>query len=496
MALIPYIIRSFRGGISDESDKGIAGSFKFGHGLDIHKKDDTLSCNQRMETVLDETRGMADYGGTTMTGLINVFVSASDGSTYAFSDRGSIFSRTGEGNWIFVYQDENGAIKGACEHEDSNGNNYLYWASGTSISRKPFPGVNSAPDTATMRWTDVTMNWKVEDIVDTFWKTMKMINGDLTICNGESLAQLSDAGAFDPSVMTIYPNNILTCLEERDDFVIMGSWNRDYLDESYLWSSIAGSENYIQKKKIPTKEVNALIYTELPLLQAGSEGQIYYSDFTNVIPITKIIGGGEVTPHGVTVENNLALFGFYGGDYPGLWSFGRKAKNRPQVLNYEYRLVNEHSGTGSTTTIGAVINTGGIVLASWGATDLKGTYYGVDQVSSTMKADAIYEGLEFDGGKPYWKKSVNQIKVIMSPMEANTAISIKFKGDKETDWRYAFLGSESTTFSVTGATEAIFGIDKPMHIYEVGAELTPYNNNTPEILSITSYLDGSGWEMA
>ena len=34
--MIPYIIKSFRGGVSDESNKGVAGAYKFGYGLDIH----------------------------------------------------------------------------------------------------------------------------------------------------------------------------------------------------------------------------------------------------------------------------------------------------------------------------------------------------------------------------------------------------------------------------------------------------------------------------
>ncbi len=81
-------------------------------------------------------------------------------------------------------------------------------------------------------------------------------------------------------------------------------------------------------------------------------------------------------------------------------------------------------------------------------------------------------------------------------MAANTGISIKFKGDKESAWRYAFLSGGTTTFSVTDATEAVFSMDKPMHVLELGAELTPYVNTAPEILSITTYLDGSGYEMA
>jgi len=47
MALIPYLIKTFRGGVSDENDKGIAGSFKHGHSLDIHKRNDSLLASKR-----------------------------------------------------------------------------------------------------------------------------------------------------------------------------------------------------------------------------------------------------------------------------------------------------------------------------------------------------------------------------------------------------------------------------------------------------------------
>ena len=103
MPLIPYIINSFRGGVSDENDKGISGSFKFGSNLDIHKRNDSITCGQRMLTVLDATRGMADYGGTTMTNLINVFVAGSGGSTFSFWGQGSIFFPPSEGEWTFFF---------------------------------------------------------------------------------------------------------------------------------------------------------------------------------------------------------------------------------------------------------------------------------------------------------------------------------------------------------------------------------------------------------
>src|SRR3990170_57577 len=154
--MIPYIITSFRGGISDENSRCIAGSFKHGYSLNIHKRDDSLSCGSTMVTVLGESVGVfgSSSAGTTMTGIVNVFVPASDGSLYAFTDQGSIWCMTGDGQWVFKHNDENGKITGAAEFKDTNGDNYLYWATASALARKPFPGSNIAPDTGIARWTD------------------------------------------------------------------------------------------------------------------------------------------------------------------------------------------------------------------------------------------------------------------------------------------------------------------------------------------------------
>ena len=80
-----YSIDTFRAGISDESDKGVRGSFKHGYGLDIHGRDDVLTCKQAMATIFGASN-------TTQTGIIRHFVNSSDGSTYCFGSTGSIFT--------------------------------------------------------------------------------------------------------------------------------------------------------------------------------------------------------------------------------------------------------------------------------------------------------------------------------------------------------------------------------------------------------------------
>jgi len=488
--MIPYIIKSYRGGISDESDKGITGAYKFGYGIDIHGVDDVLTGKQAMATILSSAAGVfgTGYAATTHTGIINFFVPASDGTTYCFGSTGSVFARSGDGTWNFVYNDENGAIKGACEWQLDTGVNYLWWATNTSIARKELAGVDIAPDTGTARWTDVAMDyWKLLDPAD--YHTMRGASGRMMIANGNFLASIDYAGNLDIAALNIRPGNLIKTLEESDDYVVLGSFRQDNSEEGHIWSWIVTALNWIQKKRIPVKGVNSMIDTELLLLQGGEDGELFYSDFVNAIPLHAIPGGGRTTPSGVSIENDLAVFGIYGGTYPGIWSYGRRRKNRPMVLNYDYRLAQTVAGN-AITTVGAVAMVNGELLASWGtAAD-----YGVDSVSSTTKATALYEGLEFSGGRPYLKKNFDTIVVNMAPLSAGCSISAKFKLEKDTSWKYGVLGDGSTTFSVTDATEAIFNTGWPGNTYEVGLELNPSGNTSPQILSISSYLGDKGYE--
>lgn len=474
--MIPYIIKNFRGGISDESDKGIPGSFKHGYGLEIHDRDDVLKCGSSVITV----------NSSLVSDLINYFVPASDGSMYAFGSVGSIYAIAGNKDdpaVSFVYNDVDGAIKGAYEFQGSDGITYMYWATASQISRRDMStGAKDLP------WTNVVANWKTEKISSSaVWHPIVNASGALLIGNAEGVSMLDFDGNFNPYKLNIRPGNLINTLEERDDYVIIGSERWDESEEGHLWSWIVTALNWVQKKRIPVKGINALIQTELNLLQGGSNGEIFYSDFSNVVPIAKIPGGGQVNPGGVSIDNDLALFGFYGGTYPGLWTYGRRMKNRPQALNYSYRLAATVAGS-SVSSIGAVATFNGIPFASWGTTDGSTSNYGIDCVTSTTKANAIYEGLEFDGGSSHLNKTIDTIVLIMSPLASGTSVSAKFKLDKENDWRYAILGSGATTFSVANEIIALFNLGKPGRIYEVGVELNASGANSPEIHSIVSYL--------
>ena len=331
---------------------------------------------------------------------------------------------------------------------------------------------------------------------------MRNAGGNLCIANGNFLATIKYDGSFDPADMNLRPGNIIKCLEERDDYVLMGSERIDESEEGHIWSWIDTATNWIQKKKIPVKGVNAMIDTERLLLQGGTTGEIYYSDFANTAPLNSIPAGGQCNPGGVSIYNDLALFGIYGaGDQSGIYSYGRRNINRPFALNHEFRLSETVSGN-TISEIGAVWVNSSAAFASY-KTAGSTTYYGIDMVSTSTRASARYEGLEFNGGSPPLKKPYISQKVVMEPLPSGTQLSVIYKqergttsesesGSQGTGWRYARVGGgSSTAFTTTDATEAEFTITGDARTYEIGLELEPSGNSTPEVTALIGYLGES-----
>jgi len=489
----PHEINSFRGGVSDENDKGVVGSFKHGEALDIHAQDDALTARQALTTVFGASN-------TTQAGVFNFFVNAIDGSTYAFGSTGSIYARSGGGVWNNVYNDENGAILGAAEWQLSDGVNYMFWATATSVARKTMPGTTTAPDSAQGLWADATQDWRATlDAAD--WHTMRPASGSLLIANNEYIAEIGYGGVFNNTALDIRPGNVIKTLEERDDYAIMGTGRKDKSEEGHIFSWISSATSWVQKKRIPIKGINTLINTEFLIAQGGSDGELFFTDFVNATPLHGIPGGGQANPGGAAIEDDIAMFGIYGGTYPGIWSYGRKRKNRPYALNYPYLMVPALAGS-TISTISAVTVADGTLLASWGTTDGSTSDYGVDAVDSSSKATAKYEGLEFSVS-PHLKKKFNTVKLILDPMVSGTSVSVRFKKDHKTTegdssagagWKYAVTGGGATSFGVEDATEAIFTLGDVAQTYELGIDLNPTSNSSPKVYSAVTYVDNDSYD--
>jgi hypothetical protein len=478
MSYTPYIIDSFRGGISDEDDKGIKGSFKYGYSLDIHKRRDSLTCQQAMLTI----------GGSTVTDFVKYFVCASDGSTFAFGDAGKIYAITGDSDHkvTLMYTEALGEIKGAAEWGLSDGTYAIYWATNTTIARKV--GSETSAATRYSDWSNAAA-WKTELVSAESYHPMKRAAGGLVIGNGNYLGYVEYDGDWNPIAMNIEPGNVIKCLESRGDYVLIGSENKDMAEEGHIWSWISTATNYVQKKKIPVKGVNALLEAEFGLLQGGIDGELFVSDFSNTEPQAAVSGRGYSLPGGVTIDNDLALFGIYGGDYPGLWSFGRRSRNRPSVLNQEYRFA-QTVASNTLTGIGGVVSNNSTIYAGWKTA----AAYGIDCVSSTTKATALYEGLEFDANAPHLTKHFRDVHLIMSPLPSGASVAVKVKADKASSWTNLKTADGQTTYTTANSTDAVFLLDVNAKILEIGVTLTPTGNTSPEVLAIIIYVEKSTQE--
>ncbi len=451
-----YEITSFRGGLSDDEDKGIRGAFKFASNIDIRKRKDTLTTTQAYSEVTD----------ITFEDIIRFWVKASDGNLYGFGNTGWVYKRDSDGNWSKPYKAPS-TIKGASEWFTSTGLTYMYFALDTALYRKELPGDSD--------WSDVnaTGGYPKTNLTSADWHTMREAGGALVICNGSTLAMVGYDDSYTNEALDLLPGNIAKTIVERNGRSIIGSF----------------------RAEAPTRGVNAAIDAELPLAQVGEDGEIFFADMTDSMPITAFPGGGVVNPGGVTNEveqanlfeweqdalnfidkqtvGNMALFGVYNADEGkgGVYSYGRKKKNHPFVLNLEYLF--------DVTEIGALVHVDSINLLSY----RDGDTFGVKMLDLNNKAQGVYEGLDFKAPvkKPLEITTWDQAEFLMAPLPAGASVEFWYKKDKYGDFIQARLGNGQASFDVEGGKKAVFNIGIDGDIFEPRLVLNPAGNLSPEI---------------
>lgn len=470
-----WLIRSAVGGESNYEDKqSPRGSFKKGIGLDIRKDTDTLSCQQAL---VDETPPAGGFLGTILW-----FVPASDGNTYGFDDTGRIYKRDTNGVWTKVYTDTSGRITGAAERYSVGGSTFLTWATSDGrLNQKVLPGNGVVP------WNDLNniATWPKTNLVPSTWNTIRWVTGVLLVANANKVALVGYDDSYTNNALVLHPNAVAKEILERGDRAIIATSNKNNLQKALLFPWLPEiKQNFGTPKALPVKDINAMIDTEVPLLQAGSNGGIFFSDLINFQPIKIIRGGGQANPDGADILDGMAIFGIYGGTYPGIYSLGRTAKDKPFVLNLEYPI--------DADEIGAVKNIGTTVLVSY----RKGSTKGVKKIDTAAKATAYYYSLDVLVPSNFVDPVIfDNVVLHTKPMPAGTAIEVWYRLDKRTSqytneaavlsdatgWYQAKLEDNVAQFTATNETHAAFYIASLGKILEVKIVLIPNGNTSPEV---------------
>ena len=461
-----FLTKSFTG-LSDFENKGVAGTFKFGKNLDVRKEMDSLSCQQAL---------VDDLAVGTMTGLSLFTVNCSDGNSYHFTRDGKIYKRTSLGVYSLVYTDADGVITGACEWVNNQGHKFLYWATLSKLRRKQIAGASDWSD------VDATVNGQAypkTNLTATTWHTMLEMSGALYICNASTLALVGFDDSYTNNALQLVPGNNAKCLMEYNNYAYIGCSRDDNSQRGYLFAwDMSQSLNWNAKRKQGGTPVNALIDSEYPLAQVGTNGKVKLCDVSQyAVPIRAFVGGGYVNPDGVEADD-LAYFGVFGSTADtdgttrtGIYTFGRIHHNANPVMNLEYGL--------DCDEIGSIKKVGSDLLISYYKS---GSGYGVKKVSTSTKATGLYRSIDFRSPTSQRERVWSQVRLVMKELPTGCSVSVKRRMDKKGDWLSCKLPStQSTTFSTVGGTEAIFLLGDKGKFCEVEITLTPSGNTTPEI---------------
>lgn len=466
-----FKIKSFRGGISDWENVGIAGSFKFGSNLDIRRNTDSLTCNQALAD---------DLATGTLTALVNFIVPASDGNTYLFTADGKIYKRTSAGAYSLVHTDPGGAILGAAEFGQNNGKSYMFWCTSTALHSKEIPGNATW---ATDLDANIGSTTYPKTITAATWHPMKQINGVLLFGNKDHLGSISYDTSYTNAALDLIPGNSAKTLMEHKGYAYIGNTKADLAQnaEMFVWDT-AQSLNWNAKNTIPSSAINAMINAEYPLMQVGTSGQLLLADITAyTLPIVAFPGGGQVNPDGVELDGSVALFGSYGNGTgkTGVYSYGRKKKNANLALNLEYAF--------DCSAIGSVCKVGTDLLFSY--TDTAGTAWGVKKVSSTAKATGTYESIDLEFPISLREQVLSKIRLVTAPLPTGASITCKRKMNKTGSFTTCNLEGGGSTFNTATATEAWFLVGDYGKVAEIQLTLTPSSNNAPEVYRIECYFE-------
>lgn len=398
-----------------------------------------------------------------------------DVNLYAFG-WSTIFKRTPLGVWSKVpFTSEDAETSGAAEWHDNSGKTYLYWTDGGLLHRKELPGASD--------WSDVDADsgWPKSDL-RAGWHTMKQANGALMICNGQYLAMVGYDNSYTNEALTLGKGVGAVTLTEYEDNVLVGTEYNNYVDSAdlYLWEQT--SLNWIRKKDVAAARINSInINNGMILVQAGNNGQLFQTDLVNSLQITSFPGGGRTYPGGVMNHEGLSLFGVYdnGQGKTGIYSYGRKNKNHPAVLNLDYQL--------GCDEIGALTKFGTRVLVSYRT----GESYGIKTVDSNNKATAIYESLDLKAPlKPPETPTVwHVVELFTAPMPTGTKIEVWYKVNKTGNFVQAKMEGGVSQFTTTGAQKAVFLVGAEGEVFELQIKLIPSGNNGPEVFKAVVYFD-------
>lgn len=409
------LIKNFSGGLSSGSRRGLAGSFRWGQGLDIHSDPDVLKINPASTKKSGSVVVDLPLFGVTNTVNSNI---------YFFGDAGKVYKNaSGTYTVVATYSGAQGA--GFFSGTDKiffTDNNTEYQLDPSNDSIEAGRELNSAT-----------------------WHPVEQFLDKVFIGNGRELIS-TDASDIDYDSdtvgggITVEFNYKIRCLKNIGDWLFIGCESENSsAAKFYLWDGVSEDWNYGRTLK-GEDGINSVEVSDdgTVLINAGKQGRIYQlvgldSALTKIKVIPRIEKSKtiEVYPGAMTNYQGAIRLGLSSGTSAtaerGIYSYTSHDKNYPKVLNMDYA-ISTGTTTGTTTQIGC--------LLSANTTDLyvgwrDNTSYGIDLIDGTgVQATAKYESLAHDAGRAFQRKHYKNFKITLArALRTGEVITLSYKKD-------------------------------------------------------------------
>lgn len=544
-----YEIKQFRGGISDYEDKGIAGAFKNGSGLDIRKQKDTLTCNQSMkdigQTVQSSSSSQSPSASSSPSSSLSPSASSSlSPSSSASPSSGGSPSRSpsaskspsasvspshsaSPSSSISRSASPSHAITSIFQDlvlwwvTCSDGNLYGFGNAGYIYRILPdlscnvvyrengkIKGAEEKPSATGKRYllwaTDTNVHrkeipgnvtWNDVDAVGTVqgdsWPKTNLTSADWhTMKNVAGDTMIANGpslamAAYDDS----YTNDALD--------LIPGNLAKTIVERS--GRAVIGTVRAAD----PNSGVNAAIDAEVPLAQVGTDGQLFYANLVDSIAVKRFPGGGRCYPGGVA--NQVSQVNFFDWEIDALSWIDKQTVGNMALFgifgadtgkgglfsvgrkNKNQPFVMNLDFAMDVDEIGAVAHMNGLDFVSY----RHSIDFGVKVTDLNSKTTGIYEGLDFYA--PI--KRVSEIttwdmaKLRCAPLINGTSIEFWYRMNKTGNFVQAKTADGHTQYTTTNGQDPVFSISGEGDIFEPRIVLNPAGNSTPEVYKARIYFN-------
>lgn len=422
--MIRWINRLWHGGISGDQFLGVANSVQAAKNVD-------LRLNGRQVTLaFKSTRNASGVIADWVMAFVTI---QSTGDVIAFGNAGKIYRQAaGTGNFVLVYTDTSARkITDAFEY-----NNYLYWATQSNLHRIAVANIDSS-------WSgDVTENYKTFTNGNATHHPMIEVYNTLYIGDGKNLASLNSSGVFTGNQLSIFADETIIGVTFNGSYIRIYSRRTTSVPygRCYLWDGV--SSDYNQFFTFKGLALHAVVDKgNLDYILAGEHPVLLASSGLNSQVLKKlpnIVGTDSATfnHNCMTADESLIYFGVCESGTNtinrGVWSYGAKEKDYPQVLGNEITT----SNASAVDLVGAVHFSAGKVYTSWS----NGSTYAIDIIDRTKYAiTGEITTRAWDAEMGYQKKATIGVKMAFKTLADGEQIDLYLRRNLATTWGTAVL---------------------------------------------------------